>query len=65
MKSATLQIVTGITLFAALAVPARLTAQSGNEHHRYKLIILSTLGGPQSYGDAGHGVANLPCWLSP
>jgi hypothetical protein len=56
MKSTTLKIVTGITLFAALAIPARLTAQASQrqeekqEHTRYKLIDLGTFGGPHSYG---------------
>jgi probable HAF family extracellular repeat protein len=44
-----------MTLFAALAIPVQLTAQ----HTRYRLVVLGTLGGPQSYGDAGHGAANI------
>jgi probable HAF family extracellular repeat protein len=63
MKSRTLTWITTMTLFAALAVPLRLAAQDNqnhkNAHHHYKLIILGTLGGPQSYGDAGHGAANI------
>ena len=35
------------TLLAALTLPARLNAQ---QHTRYKLIDLGTLGGPHSYG---------------
>src|SRR6516164_7914620 len=44
-----------MTLFAALAIPVQLTAQ----HTRYRLVVLGTLGGPQSYGDPGHGAANI------
>jgi probable HAF family extracellular repeat protein len=47
MKSKTFTLITAMTLFAALAIPASLTAQ---DHSRYKLIDLGTLGGLHSYG---------------
>ena len=40
----TLRSITGMTLFAALAMPVQLAAQ----HTRYKLVDLGTLGGPSS-----------------
>jgi probable HAF family extracellular repeat protein len=55
MKSRTLTYITAMTLFAALALPIRMAAQ----HTRYKLVVVGTLGGPQSYGDPGHGAANI------
>src|SRR6266566_3086406 len=45
MKSRTLMCITAIILFAALAIPVQLAAQ----HTRYKLIDISTFGGPESY----------------
>jgi probable HAF family extracellular repeat protein len=64
MKSRILTCITTMTLSAVLAVPFQLAAQDNqnhnkNAHHHYKLIILDTLGGPQSYGDAGHDAANI------
>jgi probable HAF family extracellular repeat protein len=47
MKSKTFTLITSMTLFAALSVPARLTAR---DHSRYKLIDLGTFGGPHGYG---------------
>jgi probable HAF family extracellular repeat protein len=56
MKSRTLTCITAMTLFAALATPARLAAQ----HTRYKLIDLGTPGGPNSYPTiAGPGIRFL------
>ena len=52
MKSNRLACITTLTLFAALAIPVRLTAQEQKErkeHHRYKLVDLGTFGGPASY----------------
>lgn len=63
MKSGTLTCITKTALLVALAVPMPVAAQDNpdhhNKHHHYKLIILGTLGGPQSYGDAGHDAANI------
>jgi probable HAF family extracellular repeat protein len=58
MKSKTLCII-ATTLFAALAIPIHLAAQNNQDskpvHHHYKLIDVGTLGGPQSYVNAGSG----------
>jgi probable HAF family extracellular repeat protein len=56
MKSKTLMLITAMTLFATLAFPAWLTAQ---DHSRYRLIDLGTLGGPTSYFSNGNdGILN-------
>src|SRR5260370_21576072 len=47
MKRTLEAVTTFVTLLAALALPAPLSAQ---QHMRYKLIDLGTLGGPHSYG---------------
>src|ERR1700680_2900312 len=47
MKSKTFSLITAMTFFAALAMPVRSAAQ---DHSRYKLIDLGTLGGLHSYG---------------
>jgi probable HAF family extracellular repeat protein len=55
MKSRTLMCFTALTLFAALAIPIRLTAQDNQDHnynhklHHYKLTDLGTFGGPSAY----------------
>jgi probable HAF family extracellular repeat protein len=61
MRSRSLTCLIATSLFGALAIPVRLAAQDNHDHkhHHYKLIVLGTLGGPQSYGDAGHGAANI------
>jgi probable HAF family extracellular repeat protein len=64
MKSHIVSCGTAMTLFAMLAIPARLPAQeqTGEEdhakHHRYKLVDIGTFGGPQS-GDFGEDAQPL------
>ena len=52
MKSGKLMCITTITLLVALAIPAWLAAQDNRDHnhmhHRYKLVIIGTFGGPSS-----------------
>jgi probable HAF family extracellular repeat protein len=50
-----------IAIFAVLATSVPLAAgeKQNQQHHHYKLLVLGTLGGPQSYGDPGHGAANI------
>src|SRR3984893_17553300 len=55
MKSRTLTCIAAVTLFAALAVPVRLTAQdhpddNHHKHVRYTITDLGTLGGGFSEG---------------
>jgi probable HAF family extracellular repeat protein len=53
-------LIASLSLFAALALPVGLCAQSGegqskHKHHRFKLIDMGTFGGPQSYFDPNSG----------
>jgi probable HAF family extracellular repeat protein len=51
MKSRVLTLFTGMTLFAALAIPVRLAAQGQNQElARYTVTDLGTLGGTWSWG---------------
>ena len=64
MKSNPLASLTAAVLLTALALPIRPLAEARQqsdekEHIRYKLIDLGTLGGPQSFGDLGHGAGNI------
>jgi probable HAF family extracellular repeat protein len=53
MKSRFVMLFAAVTLFAALAIPIRLTAQDSQDHkhkhHHYKLIDMGTFGGPASF----------------
>jgi len=56
MKTNFATVLTGVTLFAALAIPAQLIAQEQSglqitqKHHtRYKVVFVGTFGGPNSH----------------
>ena len=60
MKSRTLTYITAITLFAALAIPVGLSGQKQDDkpkHHHYKLIVIGTFGGPNSFPFSEDAVA--------
>jgi len=65
MKSRILMRLIAVGVLTILSFSGNLAAQEvaaprkKAEHHHYKFIDLGTLGGPQSYGDAGHGAANI------
>ena len=63
MRSKRAALVAATIFLVAIAIPSPLDGQDsqshGPKHHHYKLIVLGTLGGPQSYGDPGHGAANI------
>jgi hypothetical protein len=44
-----------LVLLCTLAVPAGLAARDVNKtrHHHYKLVVVGTLGGPQSFVNGG------------
>jgi probable HAF family extracellular repeat protein len=53
---------TAIAVLTAVAIPVKLAAQNGADHHerhhRYKLVDVGTFGGPDSYFTFGVGVNN-------
>jgi probable HAF family extracellular repeat protein len=60
MKSAKMTCVTAIALLVALAIPVSLAAQEHqNKHHKYNLVDIGTLGGPNVFFNFSGGPNTL------
>ena len=59
MKFAKRTFITAIALFTVLALPLHLAAQQpSSKHHRYKVVDVGTLGGPNSFHSGGAQILN-------